>query len=112
MRAEEVQLYSGTITTNGNSYANPIEVRNAGEVVLFLDVTAVAGTNPSLTVYLMTQDTISGKWFLVGNFTPKTAPGTDITYIINGLGSYVACAWAVTGIDPSFEFALNASIKA
>jgi hypothetical protein len=112
MRTEEVQLYTGTVITNGNSYDHPIEVRNAGEVVLFLDVTAVSGTNPSLTIYLMTQDTISGKWFLVGNFTPKTSAGTDITYIINGLGSYIACAWTVAGIDPSFDFALNASIKA
>ena len=112
MRTEEIQIYHGVVTTNGNSYDIPIETRNAGEVVLFLDVTAASGTNPGLTIYLMAQDTISGKWFLVGNFTPKTAIGTDITYVINGLGSYIACAWAVTGIDPSFEFSLNASIKA
>jgi len=111
MRTVEKEIYSGTVTTNGDSYSIPIDVSRAGEVVLFLDVTAASGTNPGLTVYLMTQDPIGGKWYLVGNFDPLTAIGTDITYIINGLGSYIACAWAVTGIDPSFTFALNASIK-
>ena len=111
MRTVESQVYSGTVVTNGNSYDSPINVQGTSEVVLFLDVVSASGTNPSLTVYLMTKDVISGKWFLVGNFTPKTSVGTDITYIINGLGSYIACAWAVTGVDPSFTFALNASIK-
>ena len=111
MRTEDLQIYSGTVTTNGNSYSTPINVKSAGEVVLFLDVTDVQGTTPGLIVYLMTQDSISGKWFLIGNFDSKSAIGTDITYIINGLGSFIACSWAVTGVDPSFTFSLNASIK-
>jgi hypothetical protein len=105
MRCYDEQIYSGTVDTSGNSYSNPIDVKNAGEVVLFLDVTEVNG---GLTVSLMTLDSISGKWFLVGSFDEKTAIGTDITYIINGLGSYIACAWEATG---QCTFALNASIK-
>ena len=123
MRTENKQIYSGTVTTNGNSYSTPINVKNAGEIVLeekvdpkcqrvlFLDVTDVQGNTPGLIVYLMTQDPISEKWFLIGNFDNKTAIGTDITFIINGIGSTIACSWAVSGVDPSFTFALNASIK-
>ena len=111
MRTEDKQVYSGTVTTNGNSYSTPIDVRNAGEVVLFLDVTDAQGNTPGLIVYIMTQDSISGKWFLIGNFDNKTAIGTDVTFIVNGLGSKIACSWAVTGVNPSFTFALNASIK-
>lgn len=111
MRTEDLPIYGGTVTANGNSYSNPIDVKNASEVVLFLDVTAASGTDQGLIVYIMTKDTISGKWFLIGNFDNKSEIGTDITYIINGLGSYMACSWAVTGVDPSFTFALNASVK-
>jgi hypothetical protein len=111
MRTEDLQIYGGTVTSNGNSFDNPISVKTAGEVVLFLDVTDAQGIDPGLIVYLMTQDTISGKWFLIGNFDSKSSISTDITYIINGLGSYIACAWAVTGVDAQFTFALNASVK-
>jgi len=111
MRTEDVQIYSGAVTANGDSYATPIRVKGASEIVLFLDITAVSGTDPTLIVYLMTQDTISGKWFPIGKFDAVSSPDLDITFIINGLGSYIACAWEVDGTNPSFTFALNASIK-
>ena len=111
MRTEDVQIYGGTVTENGNSYAAPINVKGAGEVVLFLDVTAASGTDPTLVVYLMTQDTISEKWFEIGKFDTMSGISTDTTPIINGLGSFLGCAWEIGGTDPSFTFALNASIK-
>lgn len=111
MRTEVKQIYGGVVSANGNSYTDPIDVSRAGEVVLFLDVTDVQGTSPELIVHIMTQDPIGGKWYLIGNFDKKSTIGTDITYVINGLGSYIACAWEVGGTDPSFSFALNASIK-
>ena len=111
MRTQDVQIFEGSVNANGDSFDNPINVKNASEVVLFLDVTEANGATPGLIVYLMTKDEISGKWFLIGNFDTKESMGTDHTYIINGLGSSIACKWAVTGVDPQFTFALNASIK-
>jgi hypothetical protein len=111
MRTEDLQIYSGTVTESGNSYSSPISVKSAGEVVLFLDVTSASGTDPTLLVKLMTKDTISNKWFLIGNFDSVSGPTTDITFVIHGLGSYIATAWEVGGTNPSFTFALNASIK-
>ncbi len=114
MRTEDKQIYGGTVIGNGNSYATPITVKAAGEIVLFLDVTAVSGTDPTLIVYLMTQDTISGKWFEIGKFGDKpiiSGITTDTTPIIQGLGSFLGCRWELGGDTPSFKFALNASIK-
>jgi len=108
MRTSNIQIYGGTVNADGNSYDTPIDVSRAGEVVLFLDVASVSGVSPSLVVSIMTQDPIGGKWYLVGNFDAKAGPSQDITYIINGLGSTMACAWTVTG---EFTFALNASVK-
>ena len=79
--------------------------------MLFLDVTAASGTDPTLVVYLMTQDTISEKWFEIGKFDIVTGITTDTTPIINGLGSFLGCRWELGGDTPSFEFALNASVK-
>jgi len=109
MRTENKQIYAGTVSANGDSYSTPVNVKSAGEVVLFLDVTEVVGVG-GLVVSLMTQDEISGKWFLIGNFSSKSAASTDITYIINGLGSSIACSWILTP-GSQFTFALNASIK-
>jgi hypothetical protein len=112
MRTSDEQIYGGTVTENGDSYAAPINVKGAGEVVLFLDVTVASGTNPTLIVKLMTQDTISTKWFEIGKFDTVSSVTTDTTPIINGLGSFLGCVWEVGGTDnPSFTFALNASIK-
>ena len=111
MRTEDVQIYSGAETSNGDSYATPINVKGASEIVLFLDVTAASGTDPTLIVKLMTKDTISTKWFEIGRFDTVSGISTDTTPIINGLGSYLGCAWELGGTDPSFTFALNASIK-
>ena len=112
MRTSDEQIYGGTVTENGNSYATPINVKGAGEVVLFLDVTAASGTDPTLVVYLMTKDTISNKWFEIGKFETVTGIATDVTFIVNGLGSFLGCAWEVDGTNsPNFTFALNASIK-
>ena len=107
MRTENVSIFSGTVDTDGNTYSTPINVENKAEVVLFLDVTEATG-NDELTVYIMTKDPIGGKWFLLGNFDKLKDVGTDITYIINGLGSSIACRWEATG---SFTFSLNASMK-
>ena len=111
MRTEDVTLYSGTVTGDDNSYSTPINVKGVGEVVLFLDITAVSGIDPTLAISLMTQDTIINKWFLAGDFDPKTGITSDMTYVINGIGSFIACKWELTGDNPSFTFSLNASIK-
>lgn len=108
MRTTNVQIFSGTVNADGDSYATPIDVRQSEETILFLDVESASGVNPSLVVSLMTQDPLGGKWYLVGNFDAATGPSQDITYIINGLGSNLACAWTVTG---EFTFTLNASLK-
>ena len=113
MRTSDEQIYSGTVTESGNSYSTPINVKGASEIVLFLDVMAVSGTNPTLIINLMTKDTINNKWFLMrkGDFT-STSNTTAVTQQVDsGLGSYIACNWVVGGQNPRFSFTLNASIK-
>ena len=111
MRTEDVQLYSGTVTGTGNSGEDRIDVKGVCEAVFFLDVTAVSGTDPTLTVRVMTHDTIGDKWYLIENFDSISSPSSDIKRIIGGLGSYIACKWVVGGENPSFTFTLNASMK-
>lgn len=111
MRTSDEKIYDGTVTEDGNSYSTPINVKGAAEVVLFLDITAVSGTDPTLAISFMTQDTIINKWFPIGKFDLKTGITSDTTYVINGIGSFIACKWELTGNTPSFTFSLNASIK-
>ena len=68
MRTEDIQIYSGKVTETGNSGEDLICVKHASEIILFLDVTSVSVTNPTMVVKLMTKDTIGNKWYLVENF--------------------------------------------
>ena len=111
MRTCDECIYSGTVTETGRSIANPICVKGAFEGVFFLDVTAVSGTNPTLSIRVMTHDTIGNKWYVVDSFDTISSSTSDSKSIIGGLGSYIACRWVVGGENPSFTFTLNASMK-
>lgn len=69
---------------------------------VLLDITAVSGTAPSLTVTLETSaDGLS--WFPHTAFAAKTAAGKDALKLAN-LGSFVRAAYAISGTTPSFTF--------
>ncbi len=109
MRTEDIQVYAGTITGDGNSYSTPIDVGGAMEAVLFLDVTDVS--DGKVTVSIMIQDTISGKWLELDAFDKSENAGIVMLPITSGLGSTIACSWVVEG-STNITLALNASIKA
>ena len=110
MRTCDECIYSGTVTETGNS--GEFNVKGAGEIVLFLNVTEVSGTSPTLLMKFITKDTIGNKWYLIEDFDSISSPTSKIKRIIGGLGSYIACRWVIGGTNnPSFTFTLNASIK-
>lgn len=72
-----------------------------------LDVTAAAGTSPTLTVTL--EDTIDGtNWNTIGTFAQKAGPGREVINIATPFADRVRASWVIGGTAPSFTFSVVA----
>lgn len=72
-----------------------------------LDVTAAAGTSPTLNVSL--EDTVDGvNWDTIGSFAAKTATGREVINITTPFAGAVRARWTVGGTTPSFTFSVKA----
>ena len=102
-----------TVTVTGISRQYP-ELGSYYRAIFFLDVSAVAGTNPTLDVVIQVQDPQSLKWSQLFAFAQQTTttgatPLTPSTQELYGL-NYRA-AWTIGGTNsPSFTFSLCAVV--
>jgi len=95
-----------TVTTNGDSSANPLVIVIGQVVVFFINVTAVSGTTPTLNVYIDIQDPISGAWaqqdaspqITSPQMLPMAEPVRSTKYRVR---------WVVGGTSPSFTISVN-----
>lgn len=72
-----------------------------------LNITASAGTGPTLDVVL--EDTIDGtNWNTVGSFAQKTATGREVINVTSPFAGTVRARWTVGGTSPSFTFSILA----
>lgn len=96
----------GTRTASGSGGAAVSAHRT--DARLTLDVTAVSGTSPTMTVTVETAgDGVT--WSAVGTFTAVTATGTQRKTFF-GLDQYVRVSWTVGGTTPSFTFSVIGGI--
>jgi hypothetical protein len=88
---------SGALTGYGN--INSIRAQ--------LNVTAITGTTPSLTVFI--EDSVDGgaTWAVVGTFTAVTAAGAQTISVAGPFGDQLRVRWAITGTTPSANFAVD-----
>ena len=111
LSAHNETLFSGTATSNGDSHSSPVVTRWAKEAIVFLDVTAASGTNPTLNVTIKIYDAVTAKWFLLATFSQKTGVTNDVGYVQYGLGEKIACDYAISGTNPSFTFRVSTNLK-
>ncbi len=72
-----------------------------------LDVTAVAGTSPSLSAFV--EDTLDGtNWNAIGTFAAKTTVGHEVLNVTTPFANRIRVRWAMTGTTPSFTFSVVA----
>lgn len=68
-----------------------------------LDVTAAAGTSPTLDVVI--EDTLDGtNWNVIGTFAQKTAAGREVINITGPFSETLRVRWTIAGTTPSFTF--------
>jgi hypothetical protein len=100
------RLFSGTITANGNTQANPLGVANFLNANFYADVTAISG---SWDVYLQTKDPVTGKWADVQVIFSLSQTGTYYSTVGQiGIVTDIALRWEGSG---SMTCTLSAALK-
>lgn len=80
-------------------------------VDLFIDVTAVSGTFPTLAVTYQASVDSGATWFDVSTGTAITAAGRQIINVPSKLGSSGRLSYAIGGTTPSFTFSVIAQFR-
>lgn len=100
----------GAETATGNS--SSMNVGDANECIVFLHVSAVSGTTPTLDVSIQTsEDGTTWHDHNDGTFTQTTAVRTAATKRLLGLGRFIRARWVIAGTSPSFTFYVKVHLK-
>ena len=87
--------------------------RSYASLHLFLDITAVAGTSPTIDITLQSQSPSSNKWVDIQDvWVGLNAVGSfyDFTDAM-GIAKKIAFKWTIGGTNPSFTFTLEYVLK-
>lgn len=110
MYLEEVWAASAARTTSGDSGVLGDNYGLFSTLRVEVDVTAVAGTSPTLTVTV--QDSLDGtNWNAVAATASLTAVGRTVLNVTTPFARRLRVAWAVGGTAPSFTFAVRAAVQ-
>lgn len=107
-------LASAARTSNGNTQASSLGVANFRDMHLFLNISAVSGTLPTLTITSQALDPVSSNWADT-NVLWDSLNSTGTSYVnIAGLGlaSDFALKWVIGGsATPTFTFSIGYVVK-
>jgi len=99
---------NGAITatqTSGKIYAG-----NYSKAVAYLNVSAQAGTTPTLDVKFQDSPTgVTGSWVDVpsGSFTQVTTSNTSTRVVLTDIGPYLQAVQTLGGTTPSYTYDLT-----
>lgn len=109
-RSTKVVKASGALTASNQS--GVFDIGTGDDLAIMLDVTAVTGTSPSMTVKVQWTNDGGVTWFdaeTPDTFTALTAAGkVTKVFTIKGLGARLV--YTISGTTPSFTFAAHAII--
>ncbi len=100
---------SAAETATGQSAG--VDLSTYAEALAELNVTAVAGTSPTMTVSFQTSDD-GTDWYGLGDaFAAVTAVAKPNILRLTNVGRFVRAVWTITGTTPSFTFTLKLVAK-
>ncbi len=102
-------LNNQSITSNGSS--SNIDIGGYPYVFVFIYVSAVSGSSPSLNVYLNAYDEVSGQSVSIASVTNITSTGTYYMAATGLAARYVNVSWTVSGTSPSFTVTITLKAK-
>lgn len=108
--AEDILAASAARTASGDTGVLS-DYGRANTLRVQLDVSAVAGTTPTLNVLL--EDTLDGTtWNTIGTFAQKTAAGREVINVTSPFAKRIRVSWTVGGTTPSFTFSVICASQA
>jgi len=77
-----------------------------------LEVTAKAGTNPTLDIDVEVLDEVSGLWFVLDSFTQAVAETSERLAAVSVPEGRIRVSWTIGGTDtPTFSFSVSVNGK-
>lgn len=83
------------------------KVHSGPDVIAVLDITAVAGTLPTLDVIIEELDPASGKYSTIDTFPQANSVSTVRRVIVGPHGPFLRASYTIGGTTPSFTFSLG-----
>lgn len=98
-----ITLAEDIFPAQGTFIGEALELQNKGTLALTLNVTAVSGINPRLTVDVQTSEfhEQDGDWTTVDSFDPVTAVGR-LRKVFVGFDTWARVVVTIGGTTPSF----------
>ncbi len=102
---EERVVASAARTTAGSQVFQGDGYGTAKTLRAQLNVTAVAGTSPTMTVLI--EDSLDGtNWNTVGTFAAVTAAAREVINVTTPFAERLRVSWTMGGTTPSFTFSV------
>lgn len=108
-RTKKITLASSAART-ANGAGSAFDVGRFTEGLLFVEVTATAGTNPTLDLDLETGPADDDLGYIHTEPAQITAAGKTLVKLSN-LGRWVRLSWQIGGGSPSFTFQAILAVK-
>ncbi len=107
----QARTTSSDAVTEGDA-GFPVNTSNYMFADLFVNVTALSGTSPTLTVSVQIRDPLSGVWATVKSTSAISATGTTLltiaeSYTNESLGDQFRVSWVISGTSPSVTFSIG-----
>lgn len=105
--AVQRQITHQASATKTATYTSPVIACGAGTIRVDLNVTAVSGTTPTLSVQYQTRRDSADSWVNVGSAIVQNSVGVKRA-VIAGCDRQVQAVVTIGGTTPSFTFTLIA----
>lgn len=103
-RSMDVTLHASAART-ANGTGPVVEVAEYDTLRLLLDVTAAAGTSPTLGVEIQTSFDGTTDWRSLGSFAQKVGVSSE-RKSFSGADRFVRASYTIGGTSPSFTFSI------
>jgi len=104
--------YTGDpITSSGNNRNEAVYVAGTEKITLFVDIRTVAGTSPSLDLYIDVYDELTNDWYELAHVGTFTATGATMHTVNVDGGQCFALRWVVGGTNPEFDILIAAEFR-
>ena len=99
------------ITSNGDTHHQGIYVAGTEKIILFIDISSVSGTDPTLDLYIDIYDPILNEFIQLAHVGTFTGTGVTMHPITVEGGQAFSLRWVVGGTNPSFWITITAEFR-